>query len=143
MATIIESNQCTITIADVDYTCQITDAAINTSDSGSSGFATLCGEFGTTSGTSYELALSFAYDSGEDDSLFDSLWDNDGTTATFVLAAAATKPGSTFTGTVTLVATGMQISAGQVVTCDVVLPCQAKPARVSLARTVQASKTDK
>lgn len=138
MATIVDSNNCTLTIDGVDYTCQITDASINTNDSGSSGFATLCGEFGSTSGTSYELALSFAYDSGADESLFDALWDNDGSSAAFVLTASTVKPGSTFTGTVTLVATGMQISAGQVVVCDVVLPCQQKPTRAAVTRAVTA-----
>ena len=85
------------------------------------------------------MQISFAYDSGETDSLFDALWDNDGSKAAFILSAAATKPGSTFTGNVTLVATGMQISAGQVVTCDVTLPCEAKPTRTTLVRTATAA----
>lgn len=138
MATIVDSNDCTLTINGTDYTCQITAASINTNDNGSGGFSTLCGEFGSTSGTSYELALSFAYDSGVTDSLFDALWDNDGTSAAFVLSAASTQPGSTFTGNVTLVATGMQINAGQVVTCDVTLPCEKKPDRATITRAVPA-----
>ena len=132
MATIINSNDCTLTIDSVDYTCQITDASLASSESGASTFSTLCGDFGSAGGTSWSLSISFAYDSGASSgSLFDALWDNDGSTAAFVLSAAASAPGSTFTGEVTLVATGMQISAGQVVTCDVTLPCTAKPGRVA------------
>lgn len=141
MATIINSNDCTLTIDGVDYTCQITDASLNSNDSGANTFSTLCGDFGTSGGTSWELAISFAYDSGATQSLFDALWDNDGSTAAFVLSAAASAPGSTFTGEVTLVATGMQISAGQVVTCDVTLPCTAKPTRANVTRNAPAAAT--
>jgi len=143
MATIINSNDCTLTIDGVDYTCQITDASLSSSESGASTFSTLCGDFGSAGGTSWELAISFAYDSGATTSLFDALWDNDGSTAAFVLSAAADIPGSSFTGEVTLVATGMQISAGQVVTCDVELPCTAKPTRATLVRNAPAATTTK
>lgn len=141
MATIINSNDCTLTIDSVDYTCQITDASLSSTESGASTFSTLCGDFGSSGGTSWELAISFAYDSGATESLFDALWDNDGSTAAFVLSAAASAPGSTFTGEVTLVATGMQISAGQVVTCDVTLPCTAKPTRATVTRNAPAAAT--
>ena len=141
MATIINSNDCTLTIDGVDYTCQITDASLASSESGASTFSTLCGDFGSAGGTSWSLSISFAYDSGATQSLFDALWDNDGSTAAFVLSAAASAPGSTFTGEVTLVATGMQISAGQVVTCDVELPCTAKPTRANVTRNAPAAAT--
>ena len=141
MATIINSNDCTLTIDSVDYTCQITSANLASNETGASTFSTLCGDFGSAGGTSWELAISFAYDSGASVSLFDALWDNDGSTAAFVLSAAASAPGSTFTGEVTLVATGMQISAGQVVTCDVTLPCTAKPTRSTVVRNAPAAAT--
>jgi len=143
MAMIQNSNDCTLTIDGVDYTCQITDASLSASQSGATTFSTLCGDHGDTGGTSWSLSISFAYDSGASESLFDALWDNDGTTAAFVLSAAATQPGSTFAGEVTLVATGMQISAGQVVTCDVTLPCTAKPTRTTLVRNAPAATTTK
>ena len=143
MATIINSNDCTLTIDGVDYTCQITDASLSSSESGASTFSTLCGDFGSAGGTSWSLSISFAYDSGVTNSLFDALWDNDGSTAAFVLSAAADIPGSSFTGEVTLVATGMQISAGQVVTCDVELPCTAKPTRATLTRSAATATTTK
>jgi hypothetical protein len=143
MATIINSNDCTLTIDSVDYTCQITDASLSSSESGASTFSTLCGDFGSAGGTSWSLSISFAYDSGAANSLFDALWDNDGSTAAFLLSAAASQPGSTFAGEVTLVATGMQISAGQVVTCDVELPCTAKPTRATLTRSAPAATTTK
>ena len=70
-----------------------------------------------------KLNITFAYDSGETPSLYDSLWSARGTPIAYV----ATAGNSTFTGTALAVRPGLPTQAGAVVECDVELTLDGMP----------------
>ena len=69
------------------------------------------------------LNLTFAYDSGETPSLYDSLWTAKGTAVAYV----ATAGNSTYTGTAIAVRPGLPATAGSIVECSVELALDGMP----------------
>lgn len=77
---------------------------------------------GSESGT---LAITFAYDSGESDSLFDALWLAAGDPITYSAAVGA----STFSGTAIAVRPGANATAGEVSEVEVELTLDGIPTK--------------
>lgn len=98
-------------------------------DQSSVSYQTLTGPLaagGTESGT---LDITFAYDSGSTDSLFDALWDNSGKSIEYIAKIGDT----TYTGKAIAVRPGANAEAGAVSEVSVSLnldgiPAKAKPA---------------
>jgi len=77
---------------------------------------------GSESGT---LGITFAYDSGEADSLFDALWTAAGSSVAYVATVGGTK----FTGNAIAVRPGANATAGEVSEVEVELTLDGIPAK--------------
>jgi len=75
------------------------------------------------------LNITFAYDSGETDSLYDSLWAARGQQIAYV----ATAGNSTYTGTAIAVRPGLPATAGSIVECSVELGLDGMPTQAPVS----------
>jgi hypothetical protein len=89
---------------------------------------------GSETGT---LTITFAYDSTDTDSLFDSLWTAAGTSVDYV----ATVGGSTYTGAAIAVRPGTAAKAGEIVEVSVELALDGMPVKAAKPSTTAAAKT--
>ena len=106
---IITGSDCGLTINAKDYGDVVNNFEL-TFSTDSLTYDTLKGQKAGPGKESGKLSVTFAYDSGATDSLFDALWSNVGKDVAFV----ATAGGSTFTGNVIAVRPSVPAKAGEV-----------------------------
>lgn len=97
-------------------------------DSSTLTYDTLAGPRAAGGSESGTLSITFAYDSGDTDSLFDDLWDGAGDPITYI----ATAGGSTFTGTAIAVRPSVPAEAGAVSEVSVELPLDGIPTKAAV-----------
>lgn len=125
---IITGSDCGLTIASKDYGNVVNNYEL-TFSTDSLTYDTLKGQKAGPGKESAKLSITFAYDSGATDSLFDALWTNVGKSVAFVATAGA----STYTGNVIAVRPSVPAKAGEVseVTVDMDVDGQVTQGKVS------------
>lgn len=106
---IITGSDCGLTINQKDYGDVVSSFEL-TSTTDSLTYPTLKGQKAGPGKESAKLSVTFAYDSGATDSLFDALWSNVGKDVAFVATAGQ----STFSGNVIAVRPSVPAKAGEV-----------------------------
>ena len=128
--TLVTGKDCSITVGTTVYDNVVASFEL-AFDSTNVEYQTLAGPRaagGTESGT---LSITFAYDSGDTESLFDDLWDGAGDAIDYV----ATAGGSTFTGTAIAVRPSVPAEAGTVSEVSVELPLDGIPTKAAKTAT--------
>lgn len=106
---LITGSDCALTIATKDYG-DVVSAFELTSTTESLTYDTLKGQKAGPGKESSKLSVTFAYDSGDSNSLFDALWSNSGKDVAF----SATAGGTVFSGNVIAVKPSVPAKAGEV-----------------------------
>lgn len=115
---LITGKDCDLTIDAKSYAGVVNKFEM-TFDTSNVEYQTLVGPLAAGGTESGKLSITFAYDSGSADSLFDALWTNAGKSIAFVVTVGTT----TFTGKAIAVRPGANATAGEVseVTVDLAL----------------------
>ena len=119
---IITGYDCSITIADNTFDNVVGSFELSF-DSDNLVYNTFEGPRAVSGSESGTLNISFAYDSGDTPSLFDSLWTANKTNVVYTVTAGA----STFTGSAVANRPGVPASADAVVECSVELGLDGMP----------------
>lgn len=106
---LVTGSDCKLTVATKDFSTVINSFALSFSTE-STTYDTLAGQRAGAGKESSTLSITFAYDSGETDSLFDTLWTNTGKTIEFTAIAGGTQ----FKGKAVAVRPSVPANAGQV-----------------------------
>jgi len=126
---IITGYDCSITIADNTFDNVVGSFELSF-DSDTLTYNSLDGPRAVAGSESGTLNISFAYDSGDSPSLFDSLWTAKGTLVVYTVTAGA----STFTGSAVATRPGVPASADAVVECSVELGLDGMPTQGSATK---------
>lgn len=121
-APLITGYDCSITVGDTVFDDVVASFELSF-DTESLTYNVLSGPRAAGGSESGSLNLTWAYDSGETPSLYDSLWTAKGTPITYV----ATAGNSTYTGTAIAVRPGLPATAGSIVECSVELALDGMP----------------
>lgn len=106
---LITGSDCKLTVGAKDFSTVINSFSLSFSTE-STTYDTLAGQRAGAGKESSTLSITFAYDSGDANSLFDTLWTETGKTVDFVAVAGA----SQFTGKAVAVRPSVPANAGQV-----------------------------
>ena len=121
-APLITGYDCSITVGETVFDDVVASFELSF-DTESLTYNVLSGPRAAGGSESGSLNLTWAYDSGETPSLYDSLWTAKGTPITYV----ATAGNSTYTGTAIAVRPGLPATAGSIVECSVELALDGMP----------------
>lgn len=125
---LVTGKDCDITIATKSYAGVVNKFEL-AFDMTSVSYQTLTGVLAAGGSETGTLSLTFAYDSGETNSLYDALWTNAGKTIDYV----ATIGTATFTGKAIAVRPGANASAGEVSEVEVEFNLDGMPTKGKVA----------
>lgn len=106
---LVTGSDCKLTIGSKDFSSVINNFALSFSTE-STTYDTLAGQRAGAGKENSKLSVTFAYDSGDANSLFDTLWTGTGKSVDFVAVAGV----SQFTGKAIAVRPSVPANAGQV-----------------------------
>lgn len=125
---LVTGSDCKLTVGTKDFSNVINSFALSFTTE-STTYDTLAGQRAGAGKENAKLSVTFAYDSGEANSLFDSLWTNAGKTLAFEATAGTSK----FTGNVVGVRPSVPANAGQVSEVNVEMDVDGTVTKASVA----------
>jgi hypothetical protein len=127
---LITGKDCDLTVATKDYKDVVNSFEISF-DTTALEYQTLGGPRSAGGSETGKLSITFAYDAGDADSLYDALWTAAGTTIAYV----ATVGGATFTGNAIAVRPSAPPKAGEISEVTVELTLDGIPTKGAKTRT--------
>ena len=121
---LITGNDCSITVGGTVFDDVVASFELSF-DTETLTYNVLSGPRAAGGSESGNLSLTFAFDSGETDSLYDSLWTAAGTPVAYVATAGTT----TFTGNAIAIKPGVPATAGSIVEVSVQLALDGMPTK--------------
>ena len=128
---LITGNDCSITVGGAVFDDVVASFELSF-DTETLTYNVLSGPRAAGGSESGNLSLTFAFDSGETSSLYDSLWTAAGTAVDYIATAGS----ATFTGKAIAIKPGVPATAGSIVEVSVELALDGMPAKGAVTKTV-------